>query len=36
MLGGIEHHLDNPLDIPLGRRQRANLDPERRAIDDRT
>jgi hypothetical protein len=27
-LGGIEHHLDHAFDVPIGRRERANVDPE--------
>ena len=28
VLRGIEHHLDHPLDVPVGRRQRADVDAE--------
>ena len=27
-LGGIEHHLDDALDVPVGRRQRADIHPQ--------
>ena len=35
-LGGVEHHLDDAFDMPVGRREGPDIEPKRRAREERT